>query len=62
MLLTQVFSPFAYAATGDAVEVEETPVVDETKDETVVTETKAPEVVNEPGKPENSLGDNNTSS
>ena len=60
MLLTQVFSPFAYATSGDMAEIEETPVVVQTEDETVATETKAPEVVNEPGEIENSLADNDT--
>ena len=38
MLLTQVFSPFAYATSGDLEEDEETPVVIETENESLVTE------------------------
>jgi hypothetical protein len=62
MLLTQVFSPFAYAASGDVESIEDvTPVVEETEDEPVVIEPVFPEVqpdiVNETQNPEKSLGD-----
>ncbi|MBR6907696.1 hypothetical protein IKN40_04295 [bacterium] len=52
MLLSQVFSPFAYAVSGEEVPIQE-PVVEEVVPE---TEVEGPEVASEV---DNSTGDNN---
>lgn len=60
MLLTQVFSPFAYAASGEMSDIEEIQVVEEKIEESLITEqdTKVvqTEVITESEKPENSVG------
>jgi len=54
MLLSQVFSPFAYAVTGEKVSIEELPVV-EVVEEPEVVETETNEETIEPENPVGNL-------